>query len=287
MQLNRRQNNEAIDRRVPFLKKGGIRFALLALMAAVALVVQWMLLPRSLGVSDSAEISNDRSVDSLPDAESATLIPAEIAAPIEVQWDWVRMPVPAGRGWAQELDALKHLARENPNAALEQLNEISVAEEQQVAVREVCAIIATNDPALSLKSAWHFELGKLGGRAEADALQALAYRWADAEPEAALNWARLQTRDEGGRLDCVLKGIARARSEESPAEAARLIAEFMSPNFSQFDAAMHLVGDWAKADFAAASAWVDLFPHGPVQDRGREELSKAFASDPASSLETP
>jgi hypothetical protein len=61
-----------------------------------------------------------------------------------------------------------------------------------------------------------------------------------------------------------------------------VIAEQMSPEFLQFDSAMTLVNRWAQRDFSGASAWVSLFPEGPLQDRAREELSKGLMTQPQS-----
>ena len=76
-----------------------------------------------------------------------------------------------------------------------------------------------------------------------------------------------------------MKGIASLWSQTAPADAASLVAEQMSPDeHEQLDAAMAVVGQWAARDYAGAAAWVELFPEGSIQDRGREELSKAVAN---------
>jgi len=187
--------------------------------------------------------------------------------------------IPAIAGsWARELRQLKELAAEDPAAALTRASELSASEEREAALREVCIQISASNPALAMNAAWQYQLGKLGGMAEVTALENLASQWATTDLLAALTWTDQQPPDEAGQRDRVIKGIASTWSQHAPADAARLIAESMSPNYPQFDAAMNLVGQWATTDFPGASAWVQLFPEGPLQDRGREELSKAVSA---------
>jgi hypothetical protein len=57
----------------------------------------------------------------------------------------------------------------------------------------------------------------------------------------------------------------------------------MSPDGrAQFEATMVVVRQWAAQDFAGAAAWVALFPEGPIQDRGTEELAKGLFSQQSS-----
>src|SRR6185369_17177817 len=131
-------------------------------------------------------------------------------------------------------------------------------------------------------AAWQLKLGELGGLAERKTLERLANRWAENNLDEAMNWLSEQPADESGRRDHLAKGIAAVRSQESPSEAARLIAEQMSPNFLQFDAAMNLVSLWAARDYFGAASWVERFPEGPVRERGREELLKGLSASPVS-----
>jgi hypothetical protein len=182
---------------------------------------------------------------------------------------------PAFEGsWARELRALKELAAKDSEAALERVSQMSVAEEREAALKEVCLQLAVSDPASAMNAAWQFQLGSLGGLAENAVLEELAGRWAATDLSAALAWLSQQPLDEAGQRDRVLKGIAFAWSKESPADAVRLVIEHMSPDYAQCDAAIKLAGRWAAVDFSTAAAWVDLFPEGSIQDRAREELSK-------------
>ena len=187
--------------------------------------------------------------------------------------------MPVEGSWARELRLLKEEAEKNPEAALERIAGMTVAEERESATKEICLQLAGSDPALALDAAWRLQLGRLGGVTESATLESLAGRWAAADLPAALEWINRQPLDEDGRRDWVVKGIASAWSQYAPADAARFVAESMTPNRIQVDAAMIVVGEWAVADLPAATAWVDLFAEGPLRDRGRVELQRAAASE--------
>jgi hypothetical protein len=215
--------------------------------------------------NEARSFSTSIAIDELPGEDTSTQESTE--------------ETPAIQGsWARELRQLRELALQDSEAALARVSQMSVAEEREAALKEVCLQLAASDPASAMNAAWRFQLGRLGGLAESATLEDLARRWAAADLPAALAWVSQQPLDEAGQRDRVIKGIAAAWSEGSPADAAHLIAEYMSPNFAQWDAAMKLVGCWASADFAGAAAWVDLFPEGSTQDRAREELSKVVST---------
>jgi len=222
----------------------------------------------------------DRSVsDSAPAQEGSGSAPdpdhlAEGAAPAENQ----DMEVPAiESSWARELRELKALASRDPVAALEQVAGMADKEEREAATKEICLELAPKDPALAMDAAWNLELGKDGGLAERAALENIARQWATADLSTALAWANAQPADDEGRRDQIMKGITVILSRTAPADAARLVAEQMSSNHEQYDAAMTVVSQWAVLDFTGAAEWVSLFPEGPTQDQGLEELTKAVS----------
>jgi hypothetical protein len=179
-----------------------------------------------------------------------------------------------GQRWERELRQLKALSDREPRAAFARIAEMAEKEEREAALLEVCVYLSASDPAFAMQAGWELGLGELGGRVEMTALATLGSKWAVADPEAALAWACALPRDEMGRRDRVIKGIVAARCQSSPAEAAELIAEHMSPNQTQFVSAMRVVKQWAQTDYWAAADWVALFPDGPVREQGQEELSK-------------
>lgn len=259
----------------------GLSSALL-LLAVVALVSLARVHQSSRVGSTDAVTASERDPERgafsgkprVPDQLTGTA-PATDIFPDPETSEWPVPETPALEGnWTRELRELKEIALQNPEAALARAAELSVGEEREAAVKEVCLQIASRDPALAVEAAWRLELGKLGGRAEGLALENLGSQWAVRDLPAALAWVREQPVDETGRRDRIIKGIVAGSSQQPPAETARVIAESMSPNYVQFDAAMNFVGRWAATDFPGAAAWVDLFPEGPLRERGRKELLK-------------
>jgi hypothetical protein len=225
--------------------------------------------------SEASPLSSSIAVAYMPDMATASERWIERTSSKDDSFE----EIPAIEGsWTRELRQLSELAVHDAEAALERVSRMSVIEEREAALKEVCLALAESDPALAMRAAWHLQLGSLGGLSESTALENLASRWASADLKAALSWIDQQPIDDAGKRDRVVKGIASVWSQSAPADAARLVAEQMSPDFSQFDAAINLVGRWAAIDFSGAAAWVALFPEGPVQDRARKELSKAVPS---------
>ncbi|HVE15192.1 MAG TPA: hypothetical protein VNB29_00585 [Chthoniobacterales bacterium] len=77
----------------------------------------------------------------------------------------------------------------------------------------------------------------------------------------------------GSERDGLFKRIALAHSQNNPAEAAQIVAEKMAPGPAQSEAAVYVVREWARKDRPAATAWVNAFPAGAMQNRAREALS--------------
>ncbi len=148
-----------------------------------------------------------------------------------------------GSGWARVLRELAATAAGDPHAALVRVAEFAEAEERQAALKEVCAVIALRDPALAFAAAWRFELGKLGGLAETQALENLARTWAARDLDAALAWLTREPQDQASLRDHAVKGIAASFSEDAPASAALLI-EAMPDNHPRFEATVALIGEW-------------------------------------------
>jgi hypothetical protein len=180
--------------------------------------------------------------------------------------------------WSRELRKLKELAALDPDAAIAGVMQLSDKEEREAAARAVCLELGRNNPELAMAAAWHFQLGKNGGLAESAALESLAKEWASSDLTNALAWVSEQPRDEEGQRDRIVKSVATVWSERAPAEAAKLVAEQMTPGFAQFEAAMIVVRQWSLIDYPAAAAWTEIFPE-PARVRAREELSKTSSTE--------
>ena len=186
----------------------------------------------------------------------------------------VEVPV-AESNWARELREMKELAARQPGAALAQVADLADKDEREIATKEICLVVAQAHPAEAMTAAWDLELGRDGGLSEQAALEKLAEQWAMADLPAAFAWASGKPVDEDGRRDLVLKGIASVWAQTLPREAARLVAEDMSPDHVQFEAAMNVLSQWVARDPEGAAAWVELFPPGPLRDAARAQLAKA------------
>jgi hypothetical protein len=77
----------------------------------------------------------------------------------------------------------------------------------------------------------------------------------------------------GSERDGLFKRIALAHSQNNPAEAAQIIAEKMAPGPAQLEAAVYVLREWARKDRSAATAWMNAFPAGAMQNRARAALS--------------
>lgn len=190
---------------------------------------------------------------------------------------------PMETSWMKELQELKELAAKDPDAALDRVAQMSEKEERVSALKAVCLQVAEKDPAKALTSAWALGLGHVADESsDGKTLEKLAGQWAVVDLAAAITWAGNQPGDEEERRDLIMKGIASVWAQTSPEDAAHLVATQMTPEKVQFEAAMVIVGRWAVRDYDQASAWVDLFPEGPIQERAKEELSKALTNRPPS-----
>jgi hypothetical protein len=262
------------------LKICALKFARVAgPLALIALVCTLMVQPRgTVRTADLKKEAERPHIELTDDNHARSFSTAIVADEIpEMATDESVAEKPAIQGsWAREMRELRELAMHDSAAALVRISEMSVAEEREAALKEVCLQLAANNPAQAMDAAWRFHLGRLGGMSESTTLEDLAAQWAATDLSAALAWVSQLPLDEAGRRDRVVKGVAFAWSEKSPASAARLVVEQMSPDYAQSDAAIQLAGRWAIDDFVGAAAWVDLFPEGSIRDRAKEELSKVL-----------
>ena len=64
----------------------------------------------------------------------------------------------------------------------------------------------------------------------------------------------------------------RMMAEKSPADAAQLAIEHISPGPAQDEAVISILHQWWRQDRAAAAAWVALFPESPLRTRAEREI---------------
>ena len=81
----------------------------------------------------------------------------------------------------------------------------------------------------------------------------------------------------GEERDRLLGRVAFTRSKENPIEAAKLVAEWISPGEVQNEAAISVLHQWALRDPKAALAWARLFPEEGLRDRALNEMANILS----------
>lgn len=207
----------------------------------------------------------------VPD-EIVSTQPAEAAS----EEDTVAPEAPTETSWARELRELKELAAVSPDAALARVAQMHEAHDRKAAGTAVCLTISKSDPAKATLAAWELELGRFANdRAEDLALEHLAMAWAKTDASAAARWANALPPDDESRRDHLIKGVAATLAVTAPDEAARLVAQRITPDTNvQVDAAIEVLRQWAARDYSAAVAWAARFPEGFIRERGLDALAE-------------
>jgi len=99
----------------------------------------------------------------------------------------------------------------------------------------------------------------------------LAQQWAERDLPSAISWAG--NYPPGENRDNLFARIAFAESQTSPANAAQMVVEQISPGSTQQEAAMSILHQWALQDMTRALAWAEQFPAGELYDRAIIELA--------------
>jgi hypothetical protein len=155
---------------------------------------------------------------------------------------------------------------------------LSKAEERDATIADVCFQVARSDPAEAVRLR---ERNLAPGHDERpdSALVNLTQQWAEKDWTAAMQWAVARADNE--ERNELIGRLAFVQSETSPANAARLIMERISPGQSQSDALRSVLHRWAAREPRAAADWVDQLPRGPLHDNAAQELA-GNAQPPAS-----
>ena len=82
----------------------------------------------------------------------------------------------------------------------------------------------------------------------------------------------------GEERDRLLGRVAFTRSKENPADAAKLVAEWISPGEVQNEAAVSVLHEWALRDPRAALAWAQLFSENNLRDRALTEVGNVSST---------
>lgn len=162
--------------------------------------------------------------------------------------------------------AVQEWAAQDAVAAIEWAAGLSDANESRMAMQQICARLADDDPSAAIRLAMDHELD--GG--PGDFIGGLAGAWAGRDLDAAREW--VESQPQGELRDGLMGAIVFELAKTDPLEAARLVAEKMGGGEPQMEAAVSVIHQWASRDPRAAAAWVDSFPEGDLKERGRREL---------------
>lgn len=157
-------------------------------------------------------------------------------------------------------------ARKDPEAALAwaqlQPGTDPIREE---ALTDACFQIAQSDPKRAVMLAGQFKLNR------DSVLQPLAQQWAAQDLPTACAWVAEQQDDD--QRNALATGVTFIWSQTEPASAAQYVLNQMTPGSSQDAAVLMVLHQWATKDPAAAAAWVEQFPPGPMREMASDELA--------------
>jgi hypothetical protein len=166
-------------------------------------------------------------------------------------------------------DEVREWARQNPEASLAWVTNAPAGEKRDAVAEIACAQIAQSNPAEAVSLAERYSGGS------SNLLENLVQQWADQNEPAATEYA--MSKPPGEERDRLLSRVAFTRSKENPAEAAKLVAEWISPGQVQNEAAISVLHQWALRDGNAALAWAQLFPEDSLRDRALKEVWNIFS----------
>ena len=169
----------------------------------------------------------------------------------------------------EDPDAAREWARKNPHDALVWMLNAPAGEKRDTVVEMACAQVAESDPARAVSLAEGYSGGS------SNLLENLVHQWADQNEPAARAYA--MSKPIGEERDRLLGRVAFTRSKENPIEAAKLVAEWISPGEVQNEAAISVLHQWAFRDSNAALAWAASFPEGTVRDRALNEMANILS----------
>lgn len=183
-------------------------------------------------------------------------------------------------GHSDDLDKNRDWARSYPNEALAWLSNAPDSKQRATIAEIVCPqLVQTNiEQAVSLAERCYAG----DTNVMQNLLDNLAQLWAERDESAAYAWAT--SKPPGEDRDRLLQRIAFTQANSDPAEAARLVAEQISPGEIQNEAAISVLHQWAQHDAAAAMAWAQSFAVGDLHDRAIKEVENATAPPPQAGL---
>ena len=167
-----------------------------------------------------------------------------------------------------DLDQNRDWARKNPAGALAWLVNAPDGPQLEAVAEIVCSEMARTNPAQAVALVERCNLSNTNY--VRSLLDNLVQQWAGQDMQAASAWAL--AKPAGEDQDRLLGRIAFVKSKNNPEEAARFVAEQMSPGAVQDEAVISVIYQWALRDANAAMAWAQLFPEGNLRYRAIQEV---------------
>jgi hypothetical protein len=171
-----------------------------------------------------------------------------------------------------EPDEAREWARKNPHDALAWMLNAPASEKRDTVAEIACAHVAESDPARAVSLAQDYSGGC------SNLLENLLHQWAERDEWAASTYA--SSKVPGEERDRLLSRVAFVRSKLNPAEAAKLVAEQISPGEIQNEAAISVLHQWALLDANAALSWAQLFPDEGLRARALTEVENMLPKLP-------
>jgi hypothetical protein len=140
------------------------------------------------------------------------------------------------------------------------------ANERENVLVEIFTQIAQSDPAAAVRLRQEYSPDPLD---DAE-LTNLAQRWAETDISAVLGWT--DSLPPGAQHDQLIARAAFIQAQKNPAEAAQLVMDRIPRGDAQSEALISVMHQWARQDFAAASAWVERIPEELLRERATQEL---------------
>ena len=169
----------------------------------------------------------------------------------------------------EDPEKIREWARQNLEEALAWLPSAPAGENRDIVAEIVCARVAESNPSEAVSLAESYSGGC------SNLLESLVHQWAERDESAATAYA-IQ-KPAGEERDRLLSRVAFTRSKENPLDAAKLVAEWISPGDVQNEAAISVLHQWALRDPKAALAWAQLFRVESLRDRALTEMWNIFS----------
>ncbi|MGC3960999.1 MAG: hypothetical protein QM813_24630 [Verrucomicrobiota bacterium] len=163
---------------------------------------------------------------------------------------------------------LKEWVKFDVTNALNWAAQCSDPSERSLASRSGLTGLAASDPAKAVAMTEQL----FDGEQREIMFQEIGRQWAAQNLDEALTWAQARTPDEN--RDRLLLEMVLVAAKSDPAQAAQITVAHISPGVIQATAALSVVDQWARSDFAAAIEWVNQFPESQTRDHAVLHLGR-------------